>query len=212
MKIDILNTDHNHPVNKWLDHWKRLNNKEHDIRILRQSSELNGGDYLFLISCHEIIKKMKRDLYRFVLVIHASPLPSGRGMSPHIWQILEGKSDITITLLNAEDALDSGDIWHQLTIRLDGGELYDEINRKIFNAEIELMSWALNNCKSTVPKPQTGQPSYYCRRTPEDSRLDPSKSIESQFNLIRVADPERYPTFFELYGNKYKIIVTRMEQ
>lgn len=131
-------------------------------------------------------------------------------MSPHIWQILEGAEAITITLLNAEDELDSGDIWAQTEIRLDGTELYDEINRKVFDAEVHLMTWALENCDRMSPRAQQGAESYYRRRTPMDSALDPHKSIADCFNQLRVADPHRYPAFFEYRGRKYRIQIEKM--
>jgi len=52
-------------------------------------------------------------------------------------------------------------------------------------------------------------PSYYRRRTPDDSRLDPSRSIAEQFDLLRVADPQRFPAFFDLRGHRY---VVRIEK
>ena len=211
MNIHILCTDFRHPVNPWLERWMASNGGSHNIRIARHSSELDGGDFLFLISCHEIIRKPVRDMYRFTLVIHASALPRGRGMSPHLWQILEGKSEIPVTLLNAEDAIDSGDIWHQLVVRFSGHELHDEVNRSIFDAEVALMSWAIRFCDTAIPASQIGEASFYRRRTPEDSRLDPYRTIESQFELLRVADPGRYPAFFELRGKKYKLTITKME-
>jgi methionyl-tRNA formyltransferase len=182
----------------------------HEIILARRASELSGGDILFLVSCHEIIRRPVRDLFRYTLVLHASALPTGKGMSPHIWQILEGKNPITLSMINAEDQLDAGDIWQQRRMFFEGHELYDEINARVFDAEIELMSWAIENIDNRKPSPQEGEGSYYRKRTPADSRIDPEKSIESQFNLLRVADPIRYPAFFELHGHKYKIAIEKI--
>ena len=74
------------------------------------SNMLVGGDILFLISCNEPISKDVRALFRATLVIHASDLPLGRGWSPHIWQVLEKKRFIKVTLLEAADLVDSGSI------------------------------------------------------------------------------------------------------
>jgi methionyl-tRNA formyltransferase len=211
MKISILCTDPQHPVNAWLIKWIEKNRAHHEITMVRHSSELDGGDYLFLISCHEIIKKPVRGMYRHTLVAHASNLPYGRGMSPHIWQILEGKNTIDVTLLSAEDELDCGDIWHHVSLKFEGHELYDEINAAIFDAEIELMSWAIKHCDSSLPAPQKGEPTYYRKRNPSDSRMDVSRTLESQFELLRVADPERYPAFFDYRGKRYRIIISKMD-
>jgi hypothetical protein len=52
---------------------------------------------------------------------------------------------------------------------------------------------------------QTGEPSFYKKRTPGDSRLDPQKSLAEQFNLLRVVDNDRYPAFFEWNGRRYNL-------
>lgn len=52
---------------------------------------------------------------------------------------------------------------------------------------------------------QQGETSYWPRRTPEDSKLDPEKSLQDQFNLLRIVDNERYPAYFELNGQRYLI-------
>jgi methionyl-tRNA formyltransferase len=208
--VSILCTDPQHPVNAWLEDWSRRESGRCRIEIQREWHDLAGGDFLFLVSCHQIIGKEVRDRYRYTLVLHASALPQGRGMSPHIWQILEGRDRITLTLLNAEDGLDSGDIWHQLDMMFDGTELHDEINRKLFDAEVELMTWALDHCDSERPRPQSGEGNLYRRRRPQDSRIDPAHSIEQVFDMLRVADPLRYPAFFDLRGQRYTISLNKI--
>jgi methionyl-tRNA formyltransferase len=209
LNVSILCTDSQHPVNAWLERWAERHRAEAHIEIHRDFKDVRGGDFLFLVSCHQIIRKLTRDLFRHTLVLHASALPQGRGMSPHIWQVLEGRDRIMLTLLNAEDALDSGDIWHQTEIRLQGTELYDEINAALFDAEVELMDWALRNCDRAQPRRQSGESSFYRRRTPQDSRIDPARSLVESFNQLRVADPQRYPAHFEHLGRKYLIRIER---
>lgn len=204
-EVSVLCTDPAHPVNAWMERWAADVADRANVRIYRDFAELTGGDFLFLISCHQIIRKPVRDLFRYTLVLHASPLPKGRGMSPHIWTVVEGGDRLTLTMLNAEDGLDSGDVWAQREIPLDGTELYDEINRKLFDAEVELMSWALDHCDGAEPRAQSGESSFYRRRTPEDSRIDVEQPLSASFDLLRVADPDRYPAFFDHRGQRYRI-------
>ncbi|MBK6850098.1 MAG: UDP-glucuronic acid dehydrogenase [Burkholderiales bacterium] len=208
-QISILCTDPQHPVNAWLERWVDQHRDGADTAIHRDYRQLTGGDFLFLVSCHQIIKKPVRDLFRRTLVLHASALPMGRGMSPHVWQILEGRRDITLTLLNAEDGLDSGDIWNQITFPVAPTALYDEIHTALFDAEVAMMSWAIENCDRVQPCKQSGPSSFYRKRTPDDSRIDPDKTITDQFDLLRVVDPARYPAYFELHGQKYIIQITK---
>lgn len=210
-RVAVLCTDPRHPVNAWLEPWAGQTRKRgHDVEILRDHKEVRGGDFLFLVSCHQIVRKDVRENFRHTLVLHASDLPKGRGMSPHIWTVVEGGDELVLSLLNAEDALDSGDIWTQRRIPLEGTELYDDINRLIFDAEIELMDWALENCDHARPRTQSGEPSLFRKRTPEDSRINPEASIASQFDLLRVADPDRYPAFFDHRGQRYRIRLEKM--
>ena len=46
------------------------------------------------------------------------------------WQLLDGCSEITVSLIEAAERIDSGDILNQSTILFDGTELYDEIRQK----------------------------------------------------------------------------------
>lgn len=214
MDITILCSSEKHPVNQWLVDWMNKNIHKHNIEIVRKKTAISGGDLLFLISCSEIIGQKDRQKYKKSLVIHASSLPRGRGWSPHIWQILEGQKSVCVSLLEAEDQVDSGKIWHQVNIDIPPHFLYDEINSALFEAEILLMDYAIENFCTIVPhaQPSNIDPSYYPKRSPEDSRLDPELSIKSQFDLIRVCDPERFPAFFELYGKRYVIRLEKIRE
>lgn len=211
MKVSILCSDPAHPMFARLKAWKIRADQAHEVELVQKKAQLSGGDILFLISCHEIIKKRERDMYRHSLVIHASDLPKGRGWSPHIWQILEGSSEITVSMIEAHARPDCGDIWCQRKIAFEGHELADEINEKLFEAELELMDWALKNVGTVKPRSQQGEPTYYEKRSPADSRLDPTKTIAEQFELLRVCDSKRFPAFFELRGHRYVIIIEKRD-
>lgn len=214
MKITVLCSSRTHPVYPSLAGWCARHGRRHRVVLVEtvaQAEALGGGDLLFLISCHEIVPPRLRALYRAALVIHASDLPRGRGWSPLVWQILEGRNDIPVSLLEAADPVDSGAIWHQEWLHFQGHELADEIHAALFAAELALMDYAVANLDSVRPQPQRGEPSHYRRRLPEDSRLDPERSLAEQFNLLRVADPDRYPAFFDHLGQRYAVRISKME-
>lgn len=205
--IDVL-CPQDHPVNAWVERWVTAHP---DARLKRSREQLEGGDFLFLISCSEIISKEIRDRYPHVLVIHASDLPKDRGWSPHIWAILDGANELTVSLLECADPVDSGDIWHQERIELTGTETFDEINALLFDAELRLMDWALEHRSTVQPRPQEGEPSYRPKRTPADSQVGPGQSLAEIFDLLRVCDPDRYPAFFEHRGAKYALSIRRLD-
>ena len=210
MKISIVCTDARHPVNAWLARWADRQSAALEVRIVRDLRELDSGELLFLVSCQQIVGAALRERFARTLVLHASALPQGRGMSPHVWQIVQGADSIVVTLLDAVDELDRGDIWHQLTLQFDGTELHDEIHAKLFDAELALMDWAVRHVFEAQPRPQGDGPcSYFRRRTREDSRIDPTRPLCESFDLLRVADPERYPAFFEYRGQRYRIRIDK---
>lgn len=207
--VDVLCTDPRHPVRPYLEAWC---SRHHGARLCTNSEELRGGDFLFLISCQELIGEPIRTRYRHSLVVHASDLPQGRGMSPHVWQILAGMNEITVSLLQAADPFDTGAIWAKRSFKLEGHELCDEINAALFAQEIALMDWALAHCDSLSPQEQVGTPTYYKRRTPDDCRIAPEKSLAEQFDLLRTADPARYPAFFDFRGCRFQITLSKQER
>lgn len=213
MRISLLCSDEQQPVNEYLKSWMAAQRGIHQVELVRKKTELSGGDILFLISCTEIVGAADRSAYRATLVLHASDLPRGRGWSPHIWRLIEGADEITLSLLEAEDKVDSGRIWKQLNFPIPKHALWDEINARLFEAEIELIDFAVGEFERIRPttQDQSIEPSYYPRRTPADSQIDPTQSIASQFDKIRVSDPNRYPAFFELHGMKYKLILEKID-
>jgi methionyl-tRNA formyltransferase len=190
-----------------------------DIEIVNSTKELRDtGEFLFLVSCTDIINQKIRSRFNHCLVLHASDLPKGRGWSPHIWEVVNGNNVLTLSLLEAEDKVDSGRIWLKTQIHLDGTELFDEINQKLFTSELQLIQQAVYEHDSIIPYDQdsTVAPNYFPKRQPDDSRINPNDSIVNQFSLLRVCDSERFPAFFELNGQRYAIklekVVSNEEQ
>lgn len=204
-RVTVLCSDPAHPVNAWLERWLENNRHRAAIAIVRDRADCIGGDFLFLISCRQIIGADVRQKYDHTLVIHASDLPKGRGWSPMAWEVLAGADRVTVSLLNAEDGVDSGDIWQKRRFVLDGTELLADLNDKLFETELELMDWALDHCDNATPEPQTGEPTMWPRRMPADSEIDPNKPLAESFDTIRVADPDRFPAFFTFRGATYTI-------
>lgn len=207
MKISILCTDSNHPIVPHLLGWQEdMRSSGHKVFLFYDKKDICGGDILFLVSCSQLIRSAERAKYRVVLVLHASDLPNGRGWSPHVWSIVNGASEITVCLIEADDPVDTGAIWLLKKIALEGHELQPEINAKLFEAETILMTEAVERFDQIKPLIQTGNPGPFLpKRTPENSRIDPNKTIAEQFDLLRVVDSERYPAFMDYRGRRYLI-------
>ncbi len=172
-------------------------------RLLDRVTAVEGGGITFFLNCHSRVPEPVLARSHHNLVVHASRLPKGRGMSPWVWQILEGARTLPLTLFEAVAELDAGPLYRTVEIPLEGHELVDEIRDKLGTATIALCHWFLDLDRPPTGRPQEGEPTRYRRRTPADSRLDPERSLAEQFELLRVVDNERYPAFFELRGKRY---------
>jgi len=176
-----------------------------DAVFVRKFQDITDGSVAFYLGClrvtpPEILARNKQNL-----VVHASDLPKGRGFSPLTWQILEGKNRIPVCLLNAVEEVDAGPVIYREEIEYEGHELLAELQQKL-----GMMTVALCRRYLSEPIPPKGQPqaegaTFYPRRRPIDSRLDPNRTIVDQFNLLRVVDNKRYPAWFDYQGKRYVI-------
>ncbi len=182
---------------------EKLKELEHESRLITHHNQVVSGDVLCLLGCERIFKKL--DLNRHNLVVHESDLPEGKGWSPLTWQILEGKNRIPVTLFEAVEQLDAGTIYGQKIIELTGTELLPEIKHKQGLATLDLILDFVEKFPNNKGKDQEGESSFYPKRTPKDSELDPFKTIADQFELMRVCDNERYPAYFNFRNKKYTI-------
>lgn len=209
MNISILTTSRKHPVHSYLEKWMEKNT-EHKVDLIYSPSQLTSGDILFLISCSEILTRVQRKKFAKVLVVHASDLPYGRGWSPHIWSIINGATEITLSLLEAEDSIDTGDIWKKNNISIPKTAIFNEINELIFNAELELMDFAVKNFHTVEPEKQLDVCTKpWPKRSPKDSLIDINQTIDSQFDLMRVCDTNRFPAYFYKDGVRFNIIIKK---
>lgn len=182
---------------------RQLRERGHEVFQIENPKDLPEGDIAFFLSCEQIIKKELRDRNQHNLVIHASALPQGKGWSPTTWKILEGENEIPLTLFEAVDKVDAGEIYASGAIELEGHELIDEVRQKEGKAIVDLALTFVDQYPNVVGTPQEGPESFYAKRMPKDSELDPEKSLTELFNKLRIVDNERYPAFFRHRGHIY---------
>ena len=208
MKISILTDNPESWILQYIPILIENLSTQHDVSHYYSYNDLEGGDILCALSCEKLIPEDYLKLFRSTIVAHPSPLPVGKGWSPVAWQILEGKNNIPVTLIEADKKLDSGIIYYQKFMNLDGTELNNEIKAEQFRITAELVLKYCNNFPVKGEK-QKGKESFYRKFTQEDNRLDLNKSIKEQFNVLRIADNERYPCWFEINGIRYTLKIQK---
>lgn len=179
--------------------------EEHTVALYNNADEIARGDIVLLLGCTKIVPKSVLDRNRHNIVVHESDLPLGRGWSPLSWQVEEGKNRIPISLFEAAEELDAGEVYFKDWIELDGTELFPEIKEKQGKKTIEMVLKFVEMFPNIKPVPQTGNPTFYRRRKMEDNRMDVNKTLADQFDKIRVSDNNKFPSWFTYRGRKYKL-------
>lgn len=185
----------------------------HRVRAIHRAADLRRGDFALILNFSEILRPRQLALHRHNLVVHASALPKGRGSAPISWQILNGARKIPVTLFEAAEKVDSGPIYLQGVVQLDGTELIDEVRTGVADTTIRLCRTFVDKYPGILKRAraQRGTPSFFPTRSRADSRLDPRKTLAAQFNLLRVVDNEAYPAYFIFRNTKYILKIYKAE-
>lgn len=189
-----------------------LNSDSDNASLCRDHADIEVGDVSFFLGCINIVPPSTLAKSSRNLVVHASDLPKGRGFSPWTWLILEGSSRIPVCLIDADVSVDSGAIIYKDEINLGGHELVGELRDLIGQKTIELCARFLSQDVFCNGVPQVGEATYYPRRRPRDSALDPNRTISEQFDLLRVVDNELYPAHFEYRGHAYVLRIEKVRR
>ena len=189
---------------------KKLKRYSKNIKLVSSHNNLKrSSDIIIILSYYKIIPKKYLNFSKYNVVVHESNLPKGRGMSPLSWQLLENKNLITFSLLEASQKMDAGRVYYKKKVAVKKDILFDEIKHLQYLQNINLVIKFLNYLnkykKAPKSKVQSGKPIFYRLRQKKDSKLNISKSIKSQFNLMRISDFKNYPSFFILNNKKYII-------
>lgn len=176
-----------------------------DATLARSHDEVGTGVVAIFLGCvrlspPEVLARNRRNL-----VIHESDLPRGRGFAPLTWQVLEGRHDIPVCLLEAGDVADGGPIIYREHLHFQGNELIPEMREALGGLYERMIARYLAAPVPPEGTAQQGDTTSYRRRHPRDSALDPGKTLAEQFDLLRVVDNERYPAFFDHRGRRYRL-------
>ena len=198
--------------NNWIyDFFKnrKLEFKNYSINNFFRADEVLDFDIVFLLGYTKILSNEFLQRNKLTLVVHESDLPKGKGFAPIQWQLLEGQSEIKVSLIEATDNVDSGDIFLQSIITFDGTEIYEEIREKQAIATINIISEFLKLYPNITRTKQVGNETFYPKRKSADGELDISKTLQENFNLLRVGNNDAWPSFFYFKGVKYVLKISK---
>ena len=92
---------------------------------------------------------------------------------------------------------------------LDGSELYEEIRKKQAKKTIDLIKKFLKIYPNFKATKQKGRATYFRKRSKKDSELNINKSIMKQFNLMRIANNEKWPLYFKYKKKTYFLKISK---
>ena len=134
--------------------------------------------------------------------MHGSLLPKYRGRAPINWAILHGESRIGMTLHRMVKHADAGAIVDQEGVEIGARDTAELAFRKVMPCARIVLARQIDRLltgTATETPQDDSQATYFGARTPDDGRIDWSRSSAEIFNLIRaVTDP--YPGAFTEYG------------
>ena len=191
---------------------ENFKNKKYIYKISKNQNLVKNQDIVIAISYTKILSNYFLNKNKLTLIAHASNLPKFRGSAPVQYQILENRKKLYVSLIRAEEKLDTGNIYLKDFFMLNGHELSDEIRRLQAKTTFRLIKSFLAKYPKLKSLPQRGKPSFGKRRNSKDSELNINQSIKSQFNLLRICDNELYPAFFYINKKKYFLKIYRAEE
>lgn len=137
--------------------------------------------------------------------VHGSSemLPKGRGRSPVNWSLIEGKNKYILQLFLMTPGIDDGDILDFQTFDINKWDtcrtLYYKISIVQKQKLLELIPKLIKNEFKRIP--QTGEPTFYPKRTPDDGLINWNQTSEKLYDFIR-AITKPYPGAFSYLDNK----------
>lgn len=211
-QVDVLVGDSN-PTSASLVEALRKELPEVEFRVLDDHSKCSGGELLLALSYGKPVPERFFSLYGLATLIHASSLPKGKGWSPANWMLEKLDTHFSISLLEMVKEIDGGPIIAQADFELGVESLWVDFKRESERVQLDLLIDLLRGGVDAVKrKPQEGAATFFPKRTPDDSQIDPFLSIADQWGKIRAADPSRYPNFFRLHGQEFVLEIKRREK
>jgi len=135
--------------------------------------------------------------------LHASLLPDYAGGAPLVWALINGESEVGITMFRLADGIDDGDIAGQRSTSVSDEDTIATVYSRIEDLAVELVRDTvpalLTGALVAVPQPAAGR-RVFPQRGPEDGVIDWRWPACRVRNFVR-AQTRPYPGAFSDAGN-----------
>lgn len=188
------------------------------VYFIRKKAELSSlipelrGKVCLSVGFNYLFPQALLDEAEIVLNVHGSLLPKYPGARTLSWLIENGDCESGVTVHIVDKGIDSGPIILQKKFLLSPFETIKSLSIKTLEFEPAVVIEALAKYERdgvAGARPIVSSSEHPPNRIPEHSKLDPSQSLLSLFNKIRASDPDRYPAYFEIFGEKVFIRMWR---
>jgi methionyl-tRNA formyltransferase len=148
---------------------------------------------------------------RGVLGVHNSLLPRYRGAAPLVWALINGEAEVGFSLFSLGEGMDDGPIWAQRSVAVAADDYVSDVLEKVTRSTTSLLeeTWPAILEGELEPVPQdSAAATYAALRTPEDGRIDWTRSASDVYNFVR-AQSRPYPGAFTLLADGDRLTVWR---
>jgi methionyl-tRNA formyltransferase len=141
--------------------------------------------YVFFMHWSWLVAKEIVNTYECVC-FHMTDVPYGRGGSPLQNLISRGASETRLSALRMEKEVDAGPVYAKWPMSLAGKA--SDIYRRAACLSVDAIAWMI--VENPTPRPQTGEPTHFARRSPDESRLPKGGTVSTLYDHIRMHDDE----------------------
>lgn len=140
---------------------------------------------------------------------HAGRLPYYRGAAPIPWQIINGETEGTCSVLRMTSGIDDGPVLAAEAYPIGESETSRHVSARVNEIFSKILPSVVERILSGTPVeelPQPpGKPTRYTRRYPRDGRIVWTQRVQAITRLVRALDDPYPGAFFECEGRLVRV-------
>lgn len=180
-------------------HWQLLNLIS-ELGVTGEIIESQPRYIFFLYWSQKVSSELVRDYE--CIGFHMANLPDGRGGNPLQNLIVAGQRETVITAFRLDEGMDTGPIYCQEPLSLEG--LAEEIYIRAANICAKMIERIITESIQPIPQEAKPEARLFKRRKPEQSEIPACGSLDKLWDHLRMLDADGYPrAFLDYAGYRY---------